>query len=262
MQELVNAEAPPRQRLFFWWEAGPQTGRSAIVAMNRIAVERCNRAGFRDEVWYRPNPIDEGRFTPEFEHRQIYRRELTPFSEKDVVLCSVAKFMPRKNQLFLVEVLSRLPTNYKLLLAGPAVTSGKWYERDQAYLEHLRDVIKWRGVEDRVHLTLGFVDAARYMKASDVYCLPAWDEEFGTPMLEAMACGLPVIANSQEPAFVEWVKPGQTGFLCPLIEDRWVMAAKAGSCLQEDELRSASAHVQRVAGQTVVYEEYKNWIYG
>ena len=75
-------------------------------------------------IWCRPNPIDEKKYNYRPEKKEIYRSEYTPFEMNDVILTSVAKFMPLKNQLFLIDVLNELPDQYKLILCGPLVKSG------------------------------------------------------------------------------------------------------------------------------------------
>lgn len=59
-------------------------------------------------------------------------------------------------------------------------------------------------------------ELAKYYQQADIAVFPSiWLESFGMVALEAMRCGLPVIA-SRRPGFEELVVPGETGFL---IED-------------------------------------------
>jgi glycosyltransferase involved in cell wall biosynthesis len=51
------------------------------------------------------------------------------------------------------------------------------------------------GLGERVKLVGFLPDASRYMAAFDVFVLPSHNEPFGLVLLEAMANGLPVIAN-------------------------------------------------------------------
>jgi glycosyltransferase involved in cell wall biosynthesis len=52
-------------------------------------------------------------------------------------------------------------------------------------------------------------------RAADVFVFPSvWEEAFGVPVIEAMACGLPVVAT-RGGAFREIVEEGQTGLLVP-----------------------------------------------
>lgn len=115
----------------------------------------------------------------------------------------VGTLQPRKNFQGLVEGFGRLvaaghdlPDGLGLVIAG-----GKgWLEED------LLAVAASHGVRERVVLT-GFVDdrdlPALYTLAS-VLAFPSWYEGFGLPILEAMACGTPVVSadNSSLPEAV------------------------------------------------------------
>ncbi len=63
-----------------------------------------------------------------------------------------------------------------------------------------------------------FVKAEKYIKISDVYAMPAYNEGLGTPLLESIACGVPIVANSNEPSFKEWINNGENGYLEKLRE--------------------------------------------
>jgi glycosyltransferase involved in cell wall biosynthesis len=157
----------------------------------------------------------------------------------------IAKFMPRKNQLFLPDVMSLLPEDYKLVLAGPSVTSGPLAQRDAEYMQALKAKIIQFGLEHRVKIVNEFVDSASYMKTCDLYCIPAWDEGLGTPMLEAMTCGLPVIC-SEEDAFKEWLVSGRNGETLPLDANLWAdkIQVYLGS-MDADKRGSISAEIIR-----------------
>jgi len=51
-----------------------------------------------------------------------------------------------------------------------------------------------------------------FYAAADAYVAPSLEDAFGLPILEAMACGLPVIASVQAGAS-ENVLDGATGYL-------------------------------------------------
>jgi glycosyltransferase involved in cell wall biosynthesis len=60
-----------------------------------------------------------------------------------------------------------------------------------------------------------------------------WNEPFGMVMIEAMACGTPVIAFP-EGAAPEVVKHGVTGFLCPDVADMADAIGRVGSLNRAD----------------------------
>lgn len=78
--------------------------------------------------------------------------------------------------------------------------------------ERLNALIERYGIHNRVYLA-GFVkDAARYLKALDVFILPSITESFGYVLLEAGLAKLPVIATTVG-GIPEIIENGKTGIL-------------------------------------------------
>ena len=142
---------------------------------------------------------------------------------------------PRKNFDGLVDAFGRLLAtrsnepwlaDLQLVIAGG---KGWMYEETIAQVERL-------GLEKRVRF-LGFVDdadlPALYSLAA-VFAFPSWYEGFGVPILEAMACGTPVVAakNSSLPEVV-----GDAGLLVSAA-DTDALAAALTRLLGEKDLRA------------------------
>jgi len=220
---------------------------SLIVAISQALAERCQADGFARNVWMRPNPVDTSRYFPEPERRAALRARHSPFSDGDIVLGMVAKFMPQKNQIFLIDVLAQLPDRFKLVLAGPQVTQGPLAARDYSYIAALHQRVADVGCERRVHIVPEFVPAEDYIKLSNIYLLPNTDEGLATPMLESLACGVPVIGNAGEPAFRQWIDDGRNGYLCPLDVALWAKATERAVELPPSAMRRAAAQVADIA---------------
>ncbi len=90
------------------------------------------------------------------------------------------------------------------------------------------------GVQQDVHF-LGKLDAvAPLLSGADLFLLPSQTESFGLSALEALACGVPVIA-SDVGGLPEVVRHGETGWLHPL-GDISAMSASAVQLLTDDAL--------------------------
>lgn len=87
---------------------------------------------------------------------------------------------------------------------------------------------------------LEYEEMISYMKASKIFVFPSTREGFGIVVLEAMACGLPVITVSHPMnAAVELIKDGQNGFICKLDEED--VAKKILQLLRDEALRDKLA---------------------
>ena len=106
-----------------------------------------------------------------------------------------------------------------ILLADPAVTAlvmGRATEKHRAFEQDLKDRIKAEGLTDRL-LFLPEVpveNMADFYAALDLYVAPQRWEGFGLTPIEAMACGVPVVAT-RVGAFETLVHQERTGLLVP-----------------------------------------------
>ena len=99
---------------------------------------------------------------------------------------SVGSIEPRKNTMLALKALHHLPDDISLVLVG----------RHTAYTDKLTQYAKANGLEHRLHLLHGVPDAdlpALYAGA-ECFVYPSVYEGFGIPIIEAISCGLPVVA--------------------------------------------------------------------
>ncbi len=103
----------------------------------------------------------------------------------------VGTIQPRKNLARLAEAFARLPdacAGIDLVLAG----------RPGWLTDEIQACVRALGLEDRVRFP-GYVpqeDLAALLSAAECFVMPSLYEGFGLPVLEAMACGTPVICSS------------------------------------------------------------------
>lgn len=104
---------------------------------------------------------------------------------------------------------------------------------DRGRLEYL---IKELKLENDVSL-LGFVENPyAYMQRSDVFVLSSRWEGFGNVLVEAMACGCPVVSTNCPSGPAEILENGEYGILVP-VEDVEKMAKSIIKILTNKELR-------------------------
>jgi glycosyltransferase involved in cell wall biosynthesis len=116
----------------------------------------------------------------------------------------LSRISPEKGPHLAIEVAKK--TGMRLIIAGNVDTLDEQYFRKEIIPKINGDQIKYVG-------EVGFERKIELM--SGAYCLLApitWPEPFGLFMVEAMACGTPVIVLNQGSA-PEVVRNGQTGFI-------------------------------------------------
>jgi len=73
---------------------------------------------------------------------------------------------------------------------------------------------------------------SEYYNAADVYVSSSLSDGTSLSLLEAMACGLPVVVTDV-PAILEWIKDGENGFVVPR-EDSKVLSGRLLQLLQDE----------------------------
>lgn len=123
----------------------------------------------------------------------VRRRYRLPASEKFIL--GLGTLEPRKNFTGLIEAYAQSPVRetHHLVIAG-----GKGWLYDDIFA-----AVDASPVAERIHLT-GFVadeDLPALYSAADIFAFPSHYEGFGIPVIEAMACGTPVVCanNSSLP---------------------------------------------------------------
>jgi len=179
------AGLPMRRRLF----------RRAAYAMTDVifAVTRELRDFHARQAWIRPermgviyNGVDTLRFAPCRETRIAMRSELG-LPEESFVIGAVGRLVPIKDHHTLLEaaaLLSRGGVDVRVLLVG----SGPEREKLQSQATD--------ALEGRVCFTGDSSRVPEMLNAMDVFVLPSLGEGMSNTLLEAMACGLPVLATN------------------------------------------------------------------
>ncbi|MEW9919126.1 glycosyltransferase family 4 protein [Marimonas sp. MJW-29] len=96
---------------------------------------------------------------------------------------------------------------------GHALVMGRAVEKDRAFLTDLKTRVEAAGLTDRIHFLpeVPVEQMADWYRVLDLYVAPQRWEGFGLTPIEAMACGVPVIAT-RVGAFEQIVTP-ETGAL-------------------------------------------------
>ena len=173
----------------------------------------------------------------------------TPKGGDPTVVLFVGRFHRQKNLPFFLKQMARLraaaPQDWRLELAGDG-------EERPSLEEHVRrlglaDITTWHGWQkDKA----GLLDLYRQ---ADVVVNPSLYEGMPNVVLEAMACGLPVVASAV-PGNNTLVHSGETGFLFPLGDGDALCAALQQIRDQPDLARALGESGRRRVEQDFSWE--------
>ena len=202
--------------------------------------------------------LNTERFRPGLDGGAL-RRELG-IAKSDLVVVMVARFQQVKGhhifQWMAERVLAELPET-QFIIAGDdvfGVAADKRY-RDQV-LAHAKSKPLLR---ERLHY-IGFRhDVETVYAAGDVFVCPSDFESFGIAVVEAMACGRPVV-STRFGGPTETVLDGQTGFLVDPGDDA-ALAERVLELLRDAEMRlrfgaNARLRAQYLFSPKVMAEEH------
>jgi glycosyltransferase involved in cell wall biosynthesis len=144
-----------------------------------------------------------------------YRPVNRPANGTGLVFGTVARLVYQKGHTWLLEAIPRILEKYP---------QARWrFAGDGAKRSDLEAQAQRLGISHAVEFLGSRSDVQDLLGTFDVFILPSLWEGFPNVLLEAMACGLPVIATAVE-GTVEMVLDGETGRLVPK-EDTAALAA-------------------------------------
>jgi glycosyltransferase involved in cell wall biosynthesis len=178
--------------------------------------------------------------------------ESPSFSARNLIVYS-GQIIRGKGVDVLLESLALVKTPFECLILGDG--------NQRAECERLCTRL---GLDERVQFA-GFVPQARvagyYRDASLAVMSSLWPEPFGAAGLEAMRCGLPVVAFDAG-AIHEWLVDGVTGYLVPWM-DRAAFAARIDTLLLDKVIaRSLGQRGRQMADERFNFDAYISGLEG
>ncbi len=148
-----------------------------------------------------PWGLELDRFNSEVDGSMI-RRKLG--WEENIIIVMNRAFKPIYGISYFIQALPRVIEVFpdvRVLLIGKGHLEGQ-----------LRCMVKEYGVDDYIHFPgwIPLEEMPKYLAASDIYVSSSLSDGASMCLLEAMACGLPVIVTDI-PAILEWVNDGENG---------------------------------------------------
>lgn len=157
-----------------------------VIAVSPMVKESLRELGVKTRIEILPNPLPRERFYPSEKLREIGRRRLG-LSKSNKVILGVGQIQPRKGIETFVNVARKLP-QYKFIWVGGQLLS---YLTDRSF--ELRRLIKRAPENLRFAGIFPLQEMPSIYNAADIFLFPSYQENCSMVIIEAAACGLPLL---------------------------------------------------------------------
>ena len=152
------------------------------------------------------NAVDPREFSPAVRADRAATRADLGLAGDHVAFLLVGSDYARKGVATAIRALARLPATARLVIVGRDKAPGRY-----------RRIAHREGVGERVIFAGPHKDPRRFLGAADAFVLPTLYDPLGNAVLEALACGLPVV-TSRRCGAGELVVAHDAGFTCDAID--------------------------------------------
>ena len=200
--------------------------RVRLATVSQLLANKLQDQFQRSDVAVIPNAVDTERFFPaaRLARRSEMRRSFG-FVETDFALLLIGNDWKNKGLDQILQAMVRLrEIPFQLLVVG--------CDDPRLY----REFLSKNCLQDRVHFQPTQSDVLAFYAAADAYVGPSREDSFGMPVVEAMACGLPVIASAHAGAS-EVIEDGRSGLILRQPEDAEELAALLRRLYEDRSLR-------------------------
>ncbi|MEN9997199.1 MAG: hypothetical protein RI922_189 [Bacteroidota bacterium] len=137
-----------------------------------------------------PSGLDLKQF--EIEISKSEARKGLDLPEEPIIVGLIGRFDPHKGQVLLLEAMSKAKNKSFIccFLGEPTKEAGT------EYVDLMQRTIELNKLNDRVYIRPFRKDISTFFNAIDVFVMASKAETFGMVTIEAMACGVPVIASN------------------------------------------------------------------
>ncbi|MBD1582150.1 glycosyltransferase [Pseudoalteromonas sp. S16_S37] len=188
------------------------------------------------------NGIDCNQFAPI--NMQYARYQLGLPKNVKIIGCA-ARLELGKGHVPLIEALEELPQDYHLAFAGRGSLN-----------DTLQNLVNELGLQNRVHFLGGVHKMEVFYSAIDVFSLFSEREGLPLSILEAMACGIPIVAS--DVGGIKEVLTNEQGYLLPLAlrAQLSITLKKATSLQRGDAIRAHALSIAQIKNMSSKYDQF------
>jgi glycosyltransferase involved in cell wall biosynthesis len=204
--------------------------RVCLVAVSNVIARQLQTYLGRSDAIVIPNTVDIDRFNPETGRlRKNQLRQAFQIAENDFVVLLIGNDWKKKGLDSLLRAATRLrDIPLRLMVVG----------KDDREL--YRSMVQELGLQGRISFENPSSDVVQFYALADLYAGPSLEDGFNLPILEAMACGLPVIASIHTGAS-ENIEDGRTGLILNNPQDDALLARLIRQLYSDDALHQKIA---------------------
>ncbi len=195
-----------------------------IIVLSNVMHDECIELGLdAGRLITIPQGIDFSQFHLVTEKERMILRRRLGLDKKQFYIAFVGSIIHRKGVDILTDAYIRIASDWpqvNLILVGKHTFysyAGEKKANDilDEYSKALYSLIKQHGLKDRVIWTgeLAPEEVKNYLQAADVFCFPSRREGVPSVLLEAMACGLPLIVSPLDGTSQTLLTHGKHGFI-------------------------------------------------
>ncbi len=187
----------------------PAWGKCAIAISDGVAEHLTRDFGLSESrVRLISNAVDLEELQSSFARHNAHDAKLSyGFKPGDPVIGSIGRLVADKGHEYLIRAVPLLIPEFpslRVLIVG-----------DGPFRDELKELVRHLHLESHVVFTGSLKDITQALAATDIFAFPAtWREGFGLSIVEAMACGKPVIVSNIW-SLNTLIQDGVTGILIP-----------------------------------------------
>lgn len=216
-----------------------------IAASTHIARTLAEKGYPQDRIAVVRNGVDTDLFRPASPHQRELLRERNGIAANSKIVIFFGRKQEVKGYDVFLRAAERLISeraNVHILAIGPEPPSAKresCHASNHAIMLELASTGRFSSLPAVKHAAL-----RDYIQSADIAVLPSREEPQGMAMIEAMACGIPVI-SSRVGGILESIEDGTNGYLLDDPEDAATLYALTERLLSDTALRDAIGKAAR-----------------
>ena len=176
----------------FWRRVLDRAAR--IVVQTPVLLERASTYGLKDCLLIQSG-ADSERFRVSTVGEKVELRKQLDLPEDRIILVSTGRYIKEKNQISLIKAAMRVENNQPGKIMVLIIGATECNQINSAEVQ-IKDYVSGHGITHLVEFIDNVMNIEDYLRASDIFVFPSmYDEGMSNALIEAMLCGLAIIAS-------------------------------------------------------------------